>query len=178
MHSSFNEFYKMNHKNRGYAVIINNYNKFENSKLIALNGQTIDVKNYIETFKIIGFKDEEIKVYENQTAFQMKETMKKYASKDYTSCDCFIGVFLSHGYLLSNKQYIMGTDQGAMFEEHLTDVFRETESLYEKPKIFFIDCCRGDQYEPIYSKSIELNNKGEDEGTETTRYLHILFVKF
>jgi len=79
--------------------------------------------------------------------------MKEYASKDYTDCDCFIGVFLSHGYLHFNKQYIMGKDQGAMFHEHLTDVFKENESLFEKPKIFWIDVCRGNEKESEYSKS-------------------------
>ena len=163
---SFNNFYKMNHKNRGYAVIINNIN-FQNPKYIALNGHIRDVKNYKETFKLIGFKDDEIKIYEDQTAYEMKEIMKEFASRDYTDCDCFIGVFLSHGYLLNNKQYIMGIDQGAMFNEHLTDIFRETKSLNEKPKIFFVDVCRGDEDEPYYSKSMELSGKCKTWSVET-----------
>ena len=152
MIKNFNDYYKMDHKSRGYAVIINNY-EFDNVNYVSLKGHKFDVEKYKETFQILGFKKDEIKEYENLKAKEMIELMKEYASKDYTDCDCFISVFLSHGYLLQNKQYIMGTDQGAMFHEHLTDVFKETESLFKKPKIFWMDVCRGNETEPVYTKS-------------------------
>ncbi len=165
------EYYKMNHKSRGFAVIINNF-EFQNTEYKPLHGHKKDVENYEKTFKLIGFKKDEIKIYVNQTAYEIKQIMNEFAHKDYTECDCFIGVFLSHGYLLNNTQFIMGIDQGVMFHEHLTDVFRQTESLNEKPKIFFMDVCRGDEDEPYYSKSAELNinnnNKSKTWSEEET----------
>ena len=85
--------------------------------------------------------------------------MKKYAENvDFTDCDCFIAVFLSHGYRLNNEQYVMGIDHGVMFKVNIKDLFTKTKSLYKKPKIFFMDVCRGDKDEPPYSKSA-INSK-------------------
>lgn len=151
MCASFNDYYKMDHKRRGYAVIINNY-KFFNPDYITLKGQENDAKTYEETFEILGFKKNEIEIFENKTAYEMKQIMKKYSNEDYTDCDCFICVFLSHGYLRFNKEYIMGTDEGVKFED-LIYYFKKSTSLFEKPKIFFMDVCRGNLNEPMCSKS-------------------------
>ena len=85
----------------------------------------------------------------------MINLMKEYAGKDFINCDCFIAVFLSHGFLENNKQYIKSREgnNGASFEE-LTDRFKKNGSLFEQPKIFFFDVCRGLKKEPIYSKSM------------------------
>jgi hypothetical protein len=135
--AAFNDYYKMNHKSRGQVVIINNY-EFENPKYKSLIEQKKNVSKYKETFKILGFKENEIKVFENQSALQMKNTMNGYAKKDFTHCDCFIGVFLSYGYLSFYKPFVMGTDQGILYEQ-LVDVFKQTTSLSNKPKIFYMD---------------------------------------
>jgi hypothetical protein len=150
MCASLNDYYKMDHKGRGYAVIINNY-KFDNPDYFTLVGQKNDAKTYEETFRILGFKENEIKRFENQTAYEMKEIMKKYSNEDYIDYDCFICVFLSHGYLSFNKEYIMGTDEGVKFED-LIYYFKKSKSLFEKPKIFFMDVCRGNLNEPMCSK--------------------------
>jgi hypothetical protein len=123
-----------------------------------------------------GFKKKEIIVYENKTIEEMKKIMKKCANEiDYTECDCFIAVFLSHGKLHNNEQYIYGIDQSMKFHENCTDVFKRTETLIEKPKIFFMDFCRGKEDEPTCSKSPEhllTNNKIEIEKSleSATRY--------
>ncbi len=148
------ENYKMDHEKRGYVVIINNKEFCNNKVYEPLLYQDKDVNNYIRTFENIGFK--EIEVFENQTADQMKEIMKIYSENvDFTDCDCFIAVFLSHGYRLNNEQYIMGIDHGVMFKVNIKDLFTKTKSLYKKPKIFFMDVCRGDKDEPPFSKSAD-----------------------
>jgi hypothetical protein len=88
----------------------------------------------------------------------MINLIEEYAGKDFTNCDCFIAVFLSHGFLVKNKQHIKCKEStnGVSFVE-LTDPFKYNKSLFEKPKIFFFDLCRGRKKEPIYSKSMEDN---------------------
>lgn len=168
------ENYKMDHEKRGYVVIINN-KEFDNSEVYKpLLYQDKDVCNYITTFENIGFK--EIEVFENQTADQIKEIMKTYAENvDFTDCDCFIAVFLSHGYRLNNEQYIMGKDHGVMFKVNIKDLFTKTKSLYKKPKIFFMDVCRGDKDEPPYSKSavyskVKPTNYEDEEMPDSTLF--------
>ena len=123
-------YYKMDHPSRGFAVIINNY-EFENSSYEYLVGHTIDEQNYERTFLNLGFEKNEIKFHVNQTKEQMINLMKEYAEKDFTYCDCFIGVFLSHGFLENNKQYIKSKDgtNGASSED-LTDPFKNNKSVF------------------------------------------------
>jgi len=180
-----NDYYKMDHKSRGYAVIINNYKfkkresteEFQLKEHKPLEAQKYDVEIYIETFKMIGFEENQIKVCENLAADKMKEIMKDYATiKDYTDCDCFIAVFLSHGYLSpTNKQFIVAADsEGVEFHENLTDIFRGTKSLFDKPKIFFVDACRGNKEELGCSKSINKSLLFNEETNEK----YILFLRF
>jgi len=157
MATSSENYYKMDHTSRGFAVIIDNY-EFEIPSYKKLEGHIHDVRNYKTTFLNLGFEENEIKLHVNQTKEEMIKLMEEYARKDFTNCDCFIAVFLSHGFLVNNKQYIKSSEStnGASFEE-LTDPFKFNESLFEKPKIFFFDLCRGRKKEPIYSKSMEDN---------------------
>ena len=157
MATSSENYYKMDHTSRGFAVIIDNY-EFEIPRYETLEGHIHDVTNYKRTFLNLGFKENEIIIHENQTKEKMINLMKEYARKDFTNRDCFIAVFLSHGFLVNNKQYIKSREStnGASFEE-LTDPFKCNESLFEKPKIFFFDLCRGQKKEPNYSKSMEDN---------------------
>ena len=57
-----NKFYKMDHKHRGYLVIVDNY-EFDNPAMLSsLDGHEHDVQNYRETFRDkLGF---EIELYE------------------------------------------------------------------------------------------------------------------
>jgi len=162
MATSSVSYYKMDHTCRGIAVIIDNY-EFDVSEYEKLEGHILDVMNYKTAFMNLGFKENEIKLHENQTKEQMIKLMNDYALEIYTNSDCFIGVFLSHGVVVNNKQYIKSIDgsEGPTISE-LTDVFKYNESLYEKPKIFFFDVCRGREEEPSHSKSIS-NNKGNHE---------------
>ncbi len=93
--------------------------------------------------------------------------MEKYANKDYTDCDCFVAVFLSHGDLVCNRQRMMGVDQGVFFED-LIDVFKKTRTLFEKPKLFFMDVCRGDQ------KESDNKSTRETEFIETSNRFRII----
>ena len=167
--SSDSEHYKMDHSNRGHVAIIDNY-KFDNKKYPTLKGHQKDVENFKTTFEALGFRNDQIRVYENQTRKEMIKIMNIYAKEvDFSDCDCFVAVFLSHGFLANNEQYIKSKDgsygtewpsekDGASLDE-LTANFKACESLHEKPKIFLFNVCRGDKEEPSYSKSIE-NNKG------------------
>lgn len=158
------ECYKMDHKNRGHLVIINNY-QFTSKNLKPLYGQKVDVENYRQTFVNLGFDQDYIRVCENLTAVRMLMTINSYAGIDidtaidkpidYTDHDCFMAVFLSHGTSENNKQYIFGSDGNVVDLQNLIDPFIETKTLYGKPKIFFIDICRGPKIEPAHAESID-----------------------
>ena len=105
-----NVLYKMDHGNRGYVVIIDNY-EFTDECFQTLGQHNIDVDNYKNTFKNLGFKDEKIEVCQNLKKHQMIEKMNHYANQDYTDCDCFIAVFLSHGVIIDSILRIKSIDE-------------------------------------------------------------------
>lgn len=128
--------YKMEHENRGFAVIIDNLN-FD----FKLNESEKYVENYKSTFRNIGFKENEIEVCENLTSQGIKEKIDIYAQKDYTKCDCFIAVFLLS--ILTSK--FTNGDQKPMLHKYLEDKFKNCETLKNKPKIFFLDVYKKDE---------------------------------
>jgi len=159
---AFDNRYKMNHKNRGYAVIIDNYEVAGSSPI---SSHTTDVQNFRRTFSKLGFN---IQIYENLTAQKMLTIMKKYAKEDYSDTDCFVAIFLSHGTTDNkNVEYICGSDGNLASIEELTDPFQINQTLNDKPKIFFFDACRGSKSEPSFAKlssnqksSINSSNSG------------------
>jgi len=60
------------------------------------------------------------------------------ASLDHADCDSFACVILSHG----EEGVVYGTN-GVVTLEELVAPFRECRSLVGKPKLFFIQACRG-----------------------------------
>jgi caspase 7 len=69
----------------------------------------------------------------------MRKTITKYANDDYTSYGCLIIFIMSHG----DKSRIISSDsQEIDLNEFITPLKRNT-SLISKPKVFFIQACRG-----------------------------------
>ena len=144
----------MNHRNRGYAVIIDNY---EFVGFSTLSSHLNDVQNFRRTFSKLGF---EIKLYENLSAQQMLKVMSKYANEDYSDTDCFVAIFLSHGTTDNkNVEYISGSDDKLASIEDLTKPFQMNQSLNDKPKIFFFDACRDNKQEPSFAKHVMNHQK-------------------
>ncbi len=141
--SKDNYFYKMDHNSRGFAVIINNF-KDSSNNLVNNFKQEECIENYKKTFRNIGFQNNEIFEYRNKTAEEIKGIMLEYAKKDFSNCDCLIAVFLTNDNFLSSKKFIDKKHQGVLLHKCFEDKFK---NLSDKPKIFFIDVCRGNKTE-------------------------------
>nr|6PDQ_A Chain A, Ancestral Effector Caspase-3/6/7 [Homo sapiens]6PDQ_D Chain D, Ancestral Effector Caspase-3/6/7 [Homo sapiens] len=131
--------YKMNHKRRGLCLIINNKNFDRKTGMKTRNGTDKDAENLEKTFKSLGF---EVKVYNDLTAEEMQETLQEVSKEDHSDSDCFVCVLLSHG----EEGLVYGTD-GKIEIQELTSLFKgdKCQSLVGKPKLFFIQACRGDE---------------------------------
>ena len=118
------------------------------SGLNTRDGTNLDASRLEGTFLSLGFETE---VYHNRTAMQILTTIEQgrlafrfsifyfvkfsflAAKRDYSQCDCFIFVFLSHG---DERDIIYGCDQPIKISA-LTEPFkRSANSLLGKPKIF------------------------------------------
>lgn len=133
--------YKMDHPNRGLAVIFN-HEFFDPivrmNRRVGTEKDVINLRNYLGR---LGFR---VRVFQDLTVMEIKQTLCKVSQDDHTNSDCFLCTFLSHG----DDGVIYGRD-GTTDIQELFDFFRGEycPSLVGKPKIFLVQACRGEQHE-------------------------------
>uniref|UniRef100_A0A8C1VPN5 Caspase-8 n=1 Tax=Cyprinus carpio TaxID=7962 RepID=A0A8C1VPN5_CYPCA len=130
---SGDEVYKMDSNPRGLCVIINNEN-FANKKR---KGSQKDVDSLKDLFEVLGFL---VEVEKDKTADEIKALMAKY-SNDARHGDCFVCCVMSHG----NETGVKGLDEKICPVNEITSPFDgdNCPALIGKPKVFFIQACRG-----------------------------------
>ncbi|KAL4613005.1 caspase-7 [Arapaima gigas] len=133
--------YKMSHQQVGKCIIINNKNFDEQTGMNVRNGTDRDAGELYKCFKNLGFK---VVVYNDQTCEKMEHLLKEVSREDHSNSSCFACILLSHG----EEGLIYGTD-GAMPIKTITSLFRGDvcKTLVGKPKLFFIQACRGSKFD-------------------------------
>lgn len=71
----------------------------------------------------------------------MRDLLAKYAKTEHWDADCFVCVLLSHG----ENGIVYAVDKELELDT-LLHPFKFNRSLAGKPKLFFIQSCRGSQY--------------------------------
>lgn len=126
--------YDMISELNGYAVIINNYRFIDCSK--NLDGGADDTRRLEDTFK--GLKCI-VDSHKNIDADDMQKLLFEYSLKDHKNYNMFVCVLSSHG----GMQSILGSDCKSVQVVDLLKHIIDCKSLANKPKLFFIDACRG-----------------------------------
>ncbi|XP_037117115.1 caspase-3-like [Syngnathus acus] len=131
--------YKMDYPNMGICLIINNKNFDKSTRMSTRNGTDVDAAFAMKTFKELGYT---IKVATDQTVKQMMSLLLSVSQEDHSCNASFVCVLLSHG----EEGVIFGTDGFEMLE-NLTKPFKghRCKTLVGKPKLFFIQACRGSE---------------------------------
>ncbi|XP_048389766.2 caspase-8-like isoform X2 [Stegostoma tigrinum] len=127
--------YKMDSKPLGICLILNN-KSFPGTSLKERNGTDHDAERLTQVFRMLGF---EIDRKDNLTVKHMEEVLLKYQKFDHN--DCFVCCILSHG----EKDAVLGTDGDLLHIKKIRSMFSGSQccSLLEKPKVFFIQACQG-----------------------------------
>ena len=132
---NFEKVYKMDSQPKGLAIIINikSY-KFKMTR----HGSEKDVTKLKALFENIGF--DTVCNPKDYTAEEAKKFLNECAKETkYGSCDCIAVILMSHG---DESGLIFHDGQVVSVQELVQCV--ETSSLYlDKPKLFFIQSCRG-----------------------------------
>ena len=132
------EVYKMTARKRGYCVIINNLD-FD-GRLKYRHGSKEEGEMLERLFQQLGF--EVVQIYDAKRD-QMIDTFEEYSKiGDQWMCDAFIGIVLTHGDV---DNLVHGSDGMVVEVAQLIDFFnnRRCPALIHKPKMFFIQACRG-----------------------------------
>lgn len=147
--------YNMDHEYRGIAVIIN-HDVFEGvaRNLPNRDGSWKDVEELKTMFVNLDFK---VVVWDNLYLEELIYRLKGLASDDHTDNDCIAMVVLSHGI---NSSLIYAKDNPYPVE-YLWSSFTADAcpSLAGKPKLFFVQACRGEKLDPGVVLSRELTTE-------------------
>ncbi|CAM9337614.1 unnamed protein product [Lampetra planeri] len=129
--------YSLDFPSIGQCIIINNKNFDRRTGMNQRNGTDVDAGNAAKVFTKLGYK---VKVYNDQTVEQMKQVLTAASKDDHRCAASFVCILLSHG----DEGVFFGTD-GSVELRYLTSLFRgdRCQSLAGKPKLFFIQACRG-----------------------------------
>uniref|UniRef100_A0A3Q3E137 Caspase-3 n=1 Tax=Labrus bergylta TaxID=56723 RepID=A0A3Q3E137_9LABR len=129
--------YSLKYPSIGQCIIINNKNFDRRTGMNQRNGTDIDAANAMKVFSKLGYK---AKVYNDLSVEHMKQVLISASKEDHSCYASFVCVLLSHG----DEGVFFGTD-GSVELKYLTSLFRgdRCKSLVGKPKLFFIQACRG-----------------------------------
>ncbi|KAB0403391.1 hypothetical protein E2I00_007408, partial [Balaenoptera physalus] len=131
------EFYQTHYqlsRPRGLALVLSNVHFTGEKDLEFRSGGDVDHSTLVTLFKLLGYK---VHVLLDQTAQEMQEKLRNFAQLPaHRVTDSCIVALLSHGV------------EGGVYG--LQEVFRlfdnaNCPSLQNKPKMFFIQACRGDE---------------------------------
>ncbi|XP_032672505.1 caspase-1-like isoform X2 [Odontomachus brunneus] len=145
----------MNHKRRGVALVLNHIH-FENMN--TRKGSEKDAENLRTSLSNLGF---EIRIYTDPTIKTISTVLHTTAAEDHTDADCLIVVAMSHGEsgLLHSTDSLYPVDM--LWTPFTGD---RCSSLAGKPKLFFIQACRGTQLD----KGVKIIH--ETDSKKTTYY--------
>ncbi|CAD6995113.1 unnamed protein product [Ceratitis capitata] len=134
--STHEEFYQNNHPYVGVAVILNHkYVKGQKDRM----GTEKDRDTIAETLSLYGF---DVRVFNDLTFEKVDAQLKAIAKEDHSNHDCFVLVIMSHG----AEGRVFASDMSYPVERLWQPFFGENcTSLINKPKIFFIQACRGER---------------------------------
>ncbi|XP_067998187.1 caspase-2 isoform X1 [Melanerpes formicivorus] len=133
--------YKLVSEPRGLALIISNVHFSSEKELEYRTGGDVDCTSLQVLFKHLGYQ---VTVCHDQTAQEMQNTLESFSKlPDHQSVDSCIVALLSHGV----EGAVYGSD-GKLLQ--LQEAFRlfdnaNCPNLQNKPKMFFIQACRGDE---------------------------------
>lgn len=133
---------------RGICVIINNVNFHDNTKREGAKVDEQELKSLFEELLFTVYVRNDLKWDE------MRNVATEFAKKDHSQFDGFVFVVMSHG---GYGDVIYGVDGRDIRVENLMSEFKASNcpTLQSKPKMFFIQTCRGLMKE---SNSVKTSN--------------------
>lgn len=155
------DFYMLDRQPHGMCVIFNNYNFYhpcdESKAHPYRGGANIDQGNLLQTFKYLRYN---VVVKENLTAIEMQDAIFGFAQMDHTNFDSFVCCILTHG----EANVVHGADSQEVNLQQFAATVKLCPSLREKPKLFFVQACRGE----LESKGLEIQKDSPPSGPVQT----------
>ncbi|XP_065841598.1 caspase-6-like [Oscarella lobularis] len=125
-------------RNVGKVLIVNNYKFIKSSKTRL--GSKEDGDRLVDLFQEpLKFEKSAIQQIFNKTEKEIIEAVESFVDEDFEDFSCSVFILMSHG----NKSTFVDYN-GKQFEiNKILNLFRKSEKLRGKPKLFFFQACRG-----------------------------------
>ena len=122
---------------RGITLIVNN-KIFAGKADQTRHGSQEDVRQIEALFAALGF---EVRKRENLSRRQLLDELDNVACQDHSAYNCFVLWLMSHG----GSGEVSCSDNNTILVQTLHDMMSKCHTLSGKPKLFFIQACRGDK---------------------------------
>ncbi|PAA78189.1 hypothetical protein BOX15_Mlig031854g2, partial [Macrostomum lignano] len=143
--------YKMDHPSRGFCLIFNHVD-FDSTRQPTREGSDVDASNIENSFRRLGF---DVRTFRDLTASSLLDVLREFRLKNHSNNDCFAVVLLSHGY----EGHFYAKDRDLPIDFVVRQFKPDAcKTLAGKPKLFFIQACRGDNFD----RGVEVTD-GEDD---------------
>lgn len=163
------ERYQMDKNPHGIAIVINNH-KFHSinpteKPMSNRRGSLVDENSLCAMWRNLGYN---VFVLNNCTASELLDELKKVALQSHNAYDSFVCCILSHGYC----DGVYGADGQQVKIKDIINLFegRNSPTLFGKPKMFFIQACRGDDEDqgvfPQVFPIDEIQKDGKDDNND------------
>lgn len=133
------DVYDMKGKNLGDAIIFNFINfesNYSGERLPFRKGAEKDAQDLFKILSNFGFN---VKVHEDLESREIHQKIQDASEKNHESNNSLLIIVMSHG----NENGVIYTNDFKIEVKDFWDPFKNCPSLVGKPKIFFIQACRG-----------------------------------
>ncbi|XP_012277844.1 caspase-1 [Orussus abietinus] len=130
------EVYDMSHDRRGVALI------FNHAHFKSMPSRPGTVKDCKDLERTLTDHDFEVRIYTDPTIDTITTALKSTAAEDHTDADCLVVVAMSHGESGLLHSYNTLYPVEVLWKFFTAD---RCPSLAGKPKLVFIQACRGDR---------------------------------
>ena len=125
---------------RGMTLIINNASFAhhpQHGKQLPRHRSEVDVSRVKTLFDALDFS---VRAKQNLSKQQLLMELDDVVCQDHSAYDCFVLWLMSHG---RSRGEVFCSDGDTIPIQFLNDMFSNCETLSGKPKLFFIQVCRG-----------------------------------
>jgi len=139
--SKDSDFYNMNHKYRGKAIIFNHYKFSPEINLPTRSGTNVDRDNLRVVLRQLEF---DVEIHNDLRAQDIDRVLMKASLEDHTESDCIFIAVLSHG----DNGVIYAYDR-LYSSELIWTLFTADKcpTLAGKPKIIMFQACQGQSFD-------------------------------
>ena len=145
---------------RGICLVINNFNFFGKEER---QGAELDEEAIASLFHELHFI---VEIRQNLGGREILDVAQEMAARDHSNYEAFVFCIMSHG---EKKDVIYGVDDRKAGVEDLMSEFtpNNCQTLENKPKLFFIQACRGQKSDPRRNRvSSLLSSNIADDGIQ------------